>query len=220
MRRIDPAGRSLGRFFADEIAAPLGLDFHIGLPDSIPDERLAPLQPPSAWQRLTSLPPSLVLAAMNRRSVLYRSLVANPGTGFYMNEQHKVVRNLEVPSGGGVGSAAAIARAYGEFATGGQQLGLRAETLDALKAPAVPSRHGFYDECLRGPAKFSLGFMKPSEGFAFGHEGAFGAPGAGGSMGYADPQLGIGYGYVTNRMGMRLSGDPRDIALRNAIPAE
>ena len=61
--------------------------------------------------------------------------------------------------------------------------------------------------------------MKPSEGVPFGHEGAFGAPGAGGSMGYADPQLGIGYGYVTNRMGMDISGDPRDVALREAIPA-
>jgi CubicO group peptidase (beta-lactamase class C family) len=60
--------------------------------------------------------------------------------------------------------------------------------------------------------------MKPSEAFPFGHPGAFGAPGAGGSMGYADPEVGIGYGYVTNRMGMNLQGDPRDVALRSAIP--
>ena len=46
------------------------------------------------------------------------------------------------------------------------------------------------------------------------------APGAGGSMGYADPTNGIGYGYVTNRMGMKLNGDPRDIALREAIPTD
>ena len=60
--------------------------------------------------------------------------------------------------------------------------------------------------------------MKPSETFRFGHAGAFGAPGAGGSMGYADPQTGIGYGYVTSRMGTDLQGDPRDVALRAAIP--
>ena len=60
--------------------------------------------------------------------------------------------------------------------------------------------------------------MKPSESFRFGHPGAFGAPGAGGSMGYADPEVGIGYGYVTNRMGTNLQGDPRDVALRAAIP--
>jgi CubicO group peptidase (beta-lactamase class C family) len=61
--------------------------------------------------------------------------------------------------------------------------------------------------------------MKPSESFPFGHPGAFGAPGAGGAMGYADPETGIGYGYVTNRMGTTLSGDLRDVALRAALPA-
>ena len=174
-----------------------------------PTSRLAPLEPPSLWKRLTSLPLPLVLAAMNRRSVLYRSLVANPGTGFYVDPHGLIVRNLEVPSGGGVGSARAIAKAYGVFASGGLELGASSETLEALEAPAVPSRHGFFDECFRGPAKFSLGFMKPSESVQFGHSGAFGAPGAGGSMGYADPQCGIGYGYVTNRMGMNIQGDPR-----------
>jgi CubicO group peptidase (beta-lactamase class C family) len=60
--------------------------------------------------------------------------------------------------------------------------------------------------------------MKPSESVRFGHPSAYGAPGAGGAMGYADPETGIGYGYVTNRMGMNLEGDPRDVALREAIP--
>jgi CubicO group peptidase (beta-lactamase class C family) len=219
VRRIDPAGRSLGRHFADEIAAPLGLDFHIGLPESIPAERLAPLEPPSRWQMLTGMPPLLMLRSMNRRSVLYRSLVANPGTAFYVDEHRMVVRNLEVPSGGGVGAARAIAKAYGVFAAGGDELGLRPETIRELMAPATPSRHGFFDETFRGPATFSLGFMKPSGSFPFGHAGAFGAPGAGGAMGYADPEVGIGYGYVTNRMGTNFHGDPRDVALRAAIPA-
>jgi CubicO group peptidase (beta-lactamase class C family) len=218
VRRIDPEHRSLGRFFDEEIAKPLDVEFYIGLPDAIPDSRLAPLEPPSLWKRLTSLPLSLTLAAMNRRSVLYRSLVANPGTAFYVDPQRVVVRNLEVPSGGGVGTARAIAKAYGVFASGGRELGLTSETIEALKAPAIPSRHGFYDECFRAPVQFSLGFMKPGEDVPFGHAGAFGAPGAGGSMGYADPEIGIGYGYVTNRMEMRLHGDPRDVALRAAIP--
>ena len=217
VRRIDPSHRSLGRFFADEIAAPLALDFYIGLPQSIPGTRLAPLEPPSFWERLTALPLPLVLASMNRRSVLYRSLVANPGTAFYIDRHRMVVRNLEVPSGNGVGTARAIARAYGVFAAGGRELGLRPETIEALRAPAIPSRHGFFDECVREQARFSLGFMKPSESFRFGNARAFGHPGAGGSMGYADPEVGIGYGYVTNRMGMHLQGDPRDVALRDAI---
>jgi CubicO group peptidase (beta-lactamase class C family) len=218
VRRVDPGHRTLGRFFAEEIAEPLGIDFYIGLPDSVPDARLAPLEPPSLWKRLTGMPLSVTLAAMSRRSVLHRSLVANPGTNFYVNAQRVGVRNLEVPSGGGVGTARAIAKSYGVFASGGRELGLTTETIDALKAPAIPPRRGFFDECLRGPAQFSLGFMKPTEAFPFGQAGAFGAPGAGGSMGYADPEVGIGYGYVTNRMGMNLSGDPRDVALRSAIP--
>lgn len=138
--------------------------------------------------------------------------------GFYVDANRRVVRELEVPSGGGVGSARAIGKAYGVFAAGGRELGLRPETLQALMAPASPARHGFFDECFRGPVKFSLGFMRPSESFFFGHEGAFGAPGAGGAMGYADPSLRLGYGYVTNQMGVNLQGDARDVALRNAIP--
>lgn len=218
VRRIDPRHRTLGQFFDEEIARPLGLEFYIGVPESIPDERLAPLEPPSLWKRLTSLPLPITLAAMNKRSVLYRSLIANPGTGFYVDGRGMTLRNLEVPSGGGVGTARAIAKAYGVFASGGRELGLKPETIELLEAPAIPSRHGFFDECFRGPAEFSLGFMKPCETIPFGHARAFGAPGAGGSMGYADPQVGIGYGYVTNRMSMDIQGDPRDVALRAAIP--
>jgi CubicO group peptidase (beta-lactamase class C family) len=217
IRRIDPAHRSLGRFFADEIAGPLGIEFYIGLPKAIPLARLAPLEPPSLLTRLTRVPLSVTLAALNRRSVLYRSLVANPGTGFYVDRDRMVVRELEVPSGGGVGTARAIAKAYGVFAAGGRELGLRRETLEALQAPATPSRNGFFDDCFSGEMQYSLGFMRPSATIAFGHPGAFGAPGAGGSMGYADPRVGIGYGYVTNRMGMDLQGDPRDVALREAL---
>jgi CubicO group peptidase (beta-lactamase class C family) len=219
IRRVDPERRTLGRVFADEIAAPLDLDFYLRVPESIPNARLAPLEPPSRWRLLTGVGPRFLLAAMNRRSVLYRSLVANPGTAFYLDADRVVVRELEAPSGLGVGTARAIARAYGVFAAGGRELGLRQETIGALKAPAIPASRGYFDDCFRGPARFSLGFMKPSDAFRFGHDGAFGAPGAGGSMGYADPQTRIGYGYVTNRMGTELHGDPRDIALRQAIPA-
>ena len=104
------------------------------------------------------------------------------------------------------------------FATDGRELGLRPETLAALRAPAVPPTRGFHDECFRGEVQFSLGFMKPTPNWPFGHPGAFGAPGAGGSLGYADPATGIGYGYVTNRIGTKQDGDPRDVALRQAMP--
>lgn len=219
LRRIDPHHRSLGRFFQEEIASPLGLDFYIRLPESIPDSRLAVLESPGVLERTRGFPIRVTLAAFNPRSVLSRSLVRNPAGPLPLDERRIYARDLEVPSGGGVGTARGIARAYGVFAAGGRELGLRPETLEALAAPAVPSRHGFYDECMKGDVQFSLGFMKSSPAWPFGGPASFGAPGAGGSLGYADPQTGIGYGYVTNRMGTALTGDPRDVALRKALDA-
>jgi CubicO group peptidase (beta-lactamase class C family) len=59
--------------------------------------------------------------------------------------------------------------------------------------------------------------MKPGPVWRFGSASAFGSPGAGGSLGFADPATGIGYAYVTSQMGTRITGDPRDIALREAL---
>jgi CubicO group peptidase (beta-lactamase class C family) len=166
---------------------------------------------------LFEFPLRLTLASLNRRSNIYRSLIINPGSAICLDDKRIYARNLEVPSGGAVGTARAIARAYSVFATGGRELGLRSETLDLLAAPAVPPTHGFHDECLKGELQFSLGFMKPSRALPFGTATAFGSPGAGGSLGFADPSVGIGYGYVTSQMGATLTADPRDVALRNAI---
>lgn len=219
VRRIDPGHRTIGRVLHEDIATPLGVggEVYIGTPSSVPDERLAALVAPGLWARLTSLPLSVTIDALRRGSVLHRSLIANPGTSFYVDREHVVVRDLEVPSGGAVATARAIATSYGAFAATGGPLGLRAQTLEALAEPATPARGGFHDECFRGPVKFSLGFMKPGELVEFGSDAAFGAPGAGGSMGLADPTVGLGYGYVTNKMGMDLEGDPRDVALRRAV---
>ena len=63
----------------------------------------------------------------------------------------------------------------------------------------------------------SLGLLKPSPTYPFAHAGAFGAPGAGGSFAFADPEAGLAYAYVTNAMGTRQGGDPRDLALRQAL---
>jgi len=65
--------------------------------------------------------------------------------------------------------------------------------------------------------QYSLGFFTPGPTLPFGHAGAFGAPEFGGSFGFADPQVEIGYAYVTNRMGTTLTGDPRDRAIRDAL---
>ena len=216
-RRIDPLHRSLGQFFQDEIATPLSLDFYIRLPESIPNSMLATLAPPSPLAMLFGFPVRMTLAGFNHRSDIYRALIANPGTGIVQDARNIYTRNLEVPSGGGVGTARAIAHAYSVFATGGHELGLRPETLEALSAPPIPSSNGFYDDGLMGDVRFSLGFMKPGPVWRFGSERSFGSPGSGGSLGFADPDAGIGYAYVTSQMGTKLTGDPRDLALRNAV---
>jgi CubicO group peptidase (beta-lactamase class C family) len=215
LRRVDPRRRSLGQFFQDELATPLGLDFYIRLPDTIPDSRLAVVNWPHPLKTLAGLPFRMMLASLYPGSNIYRALLANERKWLPLDDPRIYSRNLEVPSGGGVGTARAMARAYSAFATGGRELGLRPETLAALTAPATPAAHGFYDEGLKGRIQFSLGFMKPGPNWSFGHTGAFGAPGAGGSLGYADPATGVAYAYVTNRMG-KVTGDPRDLALRRA----
>ena len=218
LRRVDPQHRSLGQFFQDEVASRLGEDLYIRLPEAIPNSRLATLAPPSLIGMLRGFGPRFMLVGMNPRSNIYRALNVNPGTGIYQDAQRIYARNLEVPSGNGVGTARGIAHAYSAFASGRGELGLRKETLDLLAAPAIPPTRGFYDECLKGEVQFSLGFMKPSAVWPFGSSSAsFGSPGSGGSLGFADPAAGIGYGYVTSQMGTRLAGDPRDIALRDAL---
>jgi len=217
MRRLDPARRSIGRFFHDEIATPLGIDVYLRLPYTIPNDRLATLTPPGFIQVLRGFPPRLALDTLNHRSNIYRALVVNPGSGVYLDPLHVYARELEVPSGNAVATARGIAHAYGVFATNGHELGLSRKTLDLLAAPAIPPANGFHDECLHADAQFSLGFMKPSVSIPFGGPRSFGSPGAGGAMGFADPDAGIGYAYVTSLMGTHLAGDPRDIALRDAL---
>jgi CubicO group peptidase (beta-lactamase class C family) len=151
---------------------------------------------------------------MNHRSKIYRAL---QGSAIPHDEKRVYARNIEVPSGGGVGTARAIAHAYSVFASGGRELGLRPETLRALAAPAIAPTRGFHDECMKADVQFSLGFMKPTQVWPFGNVDSFGSPGAGGSLGFADPTAGIGYAYVTSRMGTHLTGDPRDLALRDAL---
>ena len=217
LRRVDPKHRTLGQFFQEEIASPLSLDVYIRLPEEIPSSRLATLNSPSTLSRIATVfteSPSFALAAMNPRSRLRRAL---DGSLLPLENGERVyARNLEIPAGGAVGSACGIAQAYSVFATGGHELGLRKETFERLMAPAVPPVHGFHDECLKVEVRFSLGFMKPSPSKPFGHPTSFGAPGAGGSFGFADPQARIGYAYVPNQMGSHLD-DPRNFALRTAM---
>jgi CubicO group peptidase (beta-lactamase class C family) len=213
LRRVDPKHRTLGKFLQDEIATPLGLDFYIRLPEEIPDSRLAPLYRPRRMAKMFfSMPPRLVLSAMNPRSRFRRALL---GSELPEQSDRIYARNQEVPSGGGVGTARALARAYGAFASGGKELGLREETLQELMAPAVAPGRGFHDGCMHVEIRLSLGFEKPGPKHPFAHPSGFGHPGTGGSFAFADPHAQIGFGYVPNQMGTHLD-DPRQVALRLA----
>lgn len=214
LRRVDLKGRSIGQYFQDEIATPLGLDYYIRLPEEIPNTKLATLrQAKFGLSAMRTMPISMVLTAMNPRSAFRRALM---GTELCFDKERIYARNFEVPSGGGVGTARAIAHAYSVFATGGKELNLKEETLLQLMAPPVAPVHGFRDRILKVEIPFSLGFMKPSSKNPFGSPSSFGAPGTGGSFGFADPEAEIGYGYIPNGMGMALQ-DPRDLALRTAM---
>jgi CubicO group peptidase (beta-lactamase class C family) len=221
IRRADPAGRSLGQFFAEEIATPLGLDFYIGLPASVDRTRVAQLHTSSrtkALLHLNTLPPGLVVGLLNPFSLTARAVTVAKGITDPANLNRDELRVVEIPAGNGTGTARSVAKLYGSAATGGSEIGLTPSTLDTLKTPATPPTKGLRDKVLHVDTSFSLGFAKPAPLCVFGSsDNAFGTPGAGGSFGFADPDTGIGYGYVMNRLGYHLVSDPRELGLRHVL---
>ena len=221
IRRSDPAGRSLGQFFADEIARPLGLDFYIGLPSSVDRDRIAYLH---AWPfarlllQLNTMPRGFVVGLFNPFALTAKSLAVAKEVKTLADFNRDELRVPEMPAVNGTGTARSIAKLYGSAATGSPELGLSTSTLDALKTSAIPPTKGLRDKVLYVDSNFTLGFNKPSPICLFGSSiNAFGTPGAGGSFGFADPDTGIGYGYVMNKMGFHLVSDPRELALRQAL---
>jgi CubicO group peptidase (beta-lactamase class C family) len=217
LRRVDPQQRTLGQFFQDEIASPLGLDFYIRLPEEIPNSRLATIRRSSPGLGFFRSNLKFALAFINPLSLTFKAFWKNSWMAIPFDAERIYARNIEVPSIGGVGTARAIAKAYSVFASGGREVGLRPETLQKLMAPAVPPLRGFYDECLKIEWPLTLGFLKPCPAYPFGSPGAFGTPGSGGSFGFGDPQGGAGYAYVTNLLGAKQGSDPRELALRAAF---
>ena len=214
IRHVDPAKRTLGRFFREEIAAPLGLEFYIGLPRRIPDQRLAKMKMMSIGRALMALPrtpPALIRKMLLPGSLLRRSMLFSD-----LDWNDRRWLEVEVPGGNGVGTARAIARAYSAFAEGGAELGITPETM--ARITAVPDATYSKDEVLGVPTWFELGFLRPTPRYSFGSSPrAFGAPGAGGSFAFADPDARLGYAYVMNKMDFYLSDDPREKALRDAL---
>jgi CubicO group peptidase (beta-lactamase class C family) len=214
IRRADPAHRTLGRFFREEIAAPLDIEFYIGLPPAISPDRLATLKPLSARRGLLALrytPVPITLKMITPGSLLRRSFL-----GIKTDWSDRRWYEVELPAGNGVGTARAIARAYSAFAEGGLELGIMPGTMKDLTAPPVV--HGDRDVVLGVPSYFSLGFLRPGPDVEFASsQRAFGAPGAGGSFAFADPDAHLGYAYVMNKLDFYLSDDPREKPLRDAL---
>lgn len=220
IRRVDPQRRTLGRFFAEEIARPLALDFYFGLPGDVPEERLAPIQATRSVRTvaaLRNLPPLMVLGLARRGSLTARAF-GNPRLRGPADLDTRAYRAVEFPAGGGIGEVRSIARAYSAFATRGAEVGLGADTLEQLRHPATAPSGGRHDQVLRVDSAYSLGFVKPSPEFRFGwSDAAFGHPGAGGSFAFADPDRQVAFAYAPNRLGYHLNDDPREKALREAL---
>ena len=222
IRRVDPGRRTIGRFLRDEVAAPLGLEFFIGLPADVPDSRVANWKDAGFFSLLANLHKlrhaQMYLNPVKAGTLTVRTM-KNPRVLLsFTNYNRRDLRSVEVPSANGIGQVRSMAKAYGVLATGGGELGLRRETFEALCAPAaLPSSGSLRDEVLLTDAAYGLGFRKPFAQESFGtSDRAFGFGGAGGSMAFADPDTQTGYAYAPNQVGLFACDDPREKALRDA----
>ncbi len=215
IRHVDPARRTLGRFFHEEIARPLGVDFYIGLPAEIPDERIAELKllsPARAIFALGHAPHQFIERVLWPWSLLRESLMIPTGLDYRKRD----ALAIQLPAGNGIGTARGMARAYSAFAEGGGELGITAETMARL-LEIVDFPHP-KDAVIGIPAYYSLGFLRPGPKIAFGSsQHAFGTPGAGGSFAFADPDAHLGFAYVMNKLDFYLTDDPREKSLRDAV---
>jgi CubicO group peptidase (beta-lactamase class C family) len=223
LRRVDPRHRSLGRFFREEIAGPLGAEFYIGLPEEIPQERIAVLHGGlnsilELFAHAGEMDAGFLFQFLNPRSLTWRSMIDKQMLVKHDNFNRRGLQSVEMPAGNGIGGALGMALAFHEFATGGGNLGLKETFLADLEQPVPLPPGEKIDRVVRMDFRFSLGFVKPSPDLPFGSSGrAFGIGGAGGSLAFADPEPGIGYAYVMNHMGFSMSGDPRERAVREAV---
>ncbi len=214
VRRV--SGRSLGTFFAEEVAAPLGLEFYIGLPGAF-EPRVSPIvaAPIAGAARDTSGYSSTLLA---------RAL--NMGRAFrdpeWMNRP--AWHAAEVPGGAGITNATSLSRMYAGLVgtvEGGPPEALltreqmeQARTVLTFGADQVFASVGFSLH-----QHIGLGFWRSSPAAPFGGEGSFGHGGAGGSYGFADPEHGLAVGYVMNKMSAGVLGDPRATGILSAVYA-
>jgi CubicO group peptidase (beta-lactamase class C family) len=218
VRRI--SGRSLGTFFREEVAHPLGLEFDIGLPEEL-DATVAPIIPwlpdpdeESAFARAVAEEPSSPAATAVRNMVQAE-----------VNFNSRELRAAEIGGGGGVATARGLAGMYAELAQGGGKL-VSADTVIRMGETSMATAE---DALLLIPTRFALGFMKSMDNrsrvpgssadgmSAILSSAAFGHVGAGGSLGFADPAERISFGYVMNRQGPGILLNDRGQSLVDAV---
>ncbi len=220
------SGKSLGTFFHDEFAVPLGLDFWIGLPAE-EQHRVAPLiqwgmfagargdGAPAGDPELAKL----IEQFMGPDTMLGKALGAPSGAlaGAEGGFNNPAIRAAEIPAANGVTNARSLARFYAGL-TGSVEGGPAEAILGAEQvAKASELQTSGPDKCLQFETTFGLGFFVASAFAPYGGAKAFGHTGAGGSVGFTDPENAIGFGYVMNKMGMSLNGDPRSGGLIRAV---
>lgn len=205
IRRID--GRSCGEFVRDEIAGPLDVDFLIGLPES-EDSRTADLLP---------VPGAGPIGVGTQDNLAARALgLAAPRLAGTVNSREW--RAAELPAANGHGNGRSLAAMYSALAQGGSEL-LSREAIDACGAMEHAARE---DMVLGFFVRRSLGFILSTAGgrYEWGpNPRTFGHSGAGGSLGFADPDAEIGFGYVMNQMSGGLGADPRWKPMIDAVYA-
>jgi CubicO group peptidase (beta-lactamase class C family) len=214
IRKVD--GRGLGQFFAEEIAGPLDLEFWIGLPES-QEHRVAPVIG-SLVPDGREIPPELkemFEQFIGPDSLLVRALTLN-GVFDISDWNSRAVHAAEIGAANGITNARSLSRMYA---------GLTGQLPDAPAAPLFTAEQieaarqrqtEGSDRVLFVETSFGLGYMVSSAFSPFGGTGSFGHPGAGGSVGFADPDNHLAVGYVMNRMMQNLSGDPRTRGLIKA----
>ncbi len=222
IRRVD--GRSIGRFFADEVAAPLGLHFTIGTPPDTHD-RVARLHgqghgsgsEDSGGASTEGLDPAIRALAeefmgpdtLTGRAMSTPNGVLAEGRGYNRPE----LWEAEIPASNGITDARSLARMYASLVS--EVDGVRTLSDEQVAAAATRQIRG-RDQILHIKSRFGLGFMLSSVFAPYGGEASFGHAGMGGSVGFADPEHRIGFGYVMNRLDMNFNGDDRTRGLIKA----
>lgn len=222
VRLVD--GRTIGDFVAEELAAPLGLDLWIGLPDEQHDRvsDLLMMQPGDLAMDPSALTPDiqailadLAAAYLDPSSVTNRALSLNGAfgpSGVSWNDPD--VWRSEIPAANGITNARSLAKLYAS--TVSEVDGVRLLDDETVKR-ATEERSNGPDRTLIVPTRFGAGFFLSSSFSPLMGRSSFGHAGAGGSLGLADPERKVGFAYVMNKMSANLSDDPRTVGLINAL---